>query len=203
MEDLLTTMRTMETTRGSLGPWLFRGLLLIGAGLMLVSWYAAWWSAQLSVIVVPDPMVMHPWGVEVMDVVASAVDRSLYEMPAFFAPLMWLYLVACMAALLASLFVDRTIALGSFKVSLPQALIAVVGLSYMAIVGGAFAVALVRSGFAGVNFIGSTLVYNPLTGNETKITGALKPGYWLAVAVGPLLIALALLRNIISGSART
>lgn len=206
----------MEATPGALRPWLFRGLLVIGAGLMLVSWYLPWWSGHISNIALgKDHLAVHPWGVEVMDLIAPmVVDRTPYAMPGFFAPLMWVYLAACMAALLASLFVERKIALGRFKVSLPEALIALVGVSYLIATLSAIAIAAMWAHSAGFQLLGSTTFSNrggafevliPVAkpkDEESVMTGALMPGYWLAVATGPFLIALALLRNIIVGKAR-
>jgi hypothetical protein len=170
---------------------------------MLVSWFTPWWGAQVSDLLGNDHMVMRPWGVEAIEIVATYVDSSLISMPAFFAPLMWLYLGLCMVALLVSLFVEKKITLVRFTLSLSQVLIGAVGFSYLIAAVAAFIVAQIKSGDAGVNFVGSTVVYNPMTGTQTTITGALKSGYWLAVAAGPVLIVLALLRNAIIGRAST
>lgn len=199
----MTTSQATETTPSSLRTWLFRGLLLVGAGLMLVSWFTPWWGAKVSDLLGDDHMVMRPWGVEVIEMVATYVDSSLISMPAFFAPLMWLYFGLCMMALLVSLFVEKKIALGRFKLSLAQVLIVAVGITYLIAPVAAFFIAQMKSGDAGVQFIGSTVLYNPMTGNNTTLTGALKPGYWLAVATGPFLVVLALLRNIIIGRTET
>ena len=192
-----------QTSRHRLRLWLFQALVLVGAGLMLVSWFSPWWGARISDLPGSDHIVMRPWGVEVVTEVRTYADRSLYSMPAFFAPLMWLYLGLCMVALAVSLFVEKKITLGRFKLSLPQVLIGFVGLSYLIAVVTAFAIAQMRSGIGGVQFLGSSTVFNPMTGGNTRFTGALKSGYWLAVGAGPFLIALAALRNTIIGKTRT
>ena len=199
----MTAAQAAETTRNSAKLWLFRGLLLGGAGFMLVSWFMPWWGADVNGLPGKDHLVMHPWGVVVVAEVKAYADNSLYSMPTFFAPLMWLYLGLCMVALAVGLFVEKQFTLGRFKLSLPQVLIGIVGLSYLIAVVGAFAVAQMKSGDSGVHFLGSSMVKNPLSGGKVKITGALKLGYWLAVGAGPVLVALALLRNFIVGKART
>lgn len=195
--------QTTTTSRRGLRLWVFRGLIVIGAGLMLYSWYSPWWGAQISDLSGNDHMLMRPWGVEVMAAeIRTYANRSLYSMPAFFAPLMWTYLGICMVALAISLFVEKQFSLGRFRLSLPQVLIGLVGLSYLIAVAAAFTIAQIRAGAGGVSFVGSSIVPNPMTGGSTRFTGALKPGYWLAAGAGAFFVALAVLRNTIVGRAR-
>jgi hypothetical protein len=204
MEDLMTAEQTTATPRRGLRLWLFRGLILIGAGFMLLSWYSPWWGARISDLSGSDHMLMRPWGVEVMAAeIRTYANRALYAMPEFFAPLMWTYLGLCMVALAISLFVEKQFALGRFRLSLPQVLIGLVGLSYLIAVATAFVIAQIRAGAGGVAFVGSSIVPNPMTGGSTRFTGELKLGYWLAIGVGTFLVALAVLRNTIVGKARS
>jgi hypothetical protein len=199
----MTVEQTEVTTRRTLRLWLFRILLIIGAGFMLFSWYSPWWSARISDLLGSDHMVMRPWGVEVMAAeIRTYANRSLYSMPSFFAPLMWAYLGLCMLVLAASLFVERQITTRWFRLSLPQLLIGLVGLSYLIAVAAAFAIAQIRAGAGGVTFVGSSIVSNPMTGGSTRFTGELKPGYWLSLGAGSYLVALAALRTFIVGKTR-
>lgn len=192
------------TARRGLRLWLFRGLIVLGASLMLYSWYSPWWGASISDLSGRDHILMRPWGVEVMAAeIRTYANRTLYSMPAFFAPLMWTYLGLCMVALVISLFVEKQFTLGRFRLSLPQVLIGLVGLSYVIAVATAFAIAQIRAGAGGVDFVGSSIVPNPMTGGNTRFTGELKPGYWMAGAAGLFLVVLALLRNAIIGKARS
>jgi hypothetical protein len=200
----MTAAQATGTTGGGLRLWLFRGLVLFAAGLMLYSWYSPWWSARISDLPGTDHIVMRPWGVEIAATeIRTYANRSLYAMPAFFAPFMWAYLGICMLALAVSLFVEKQVTLGRFRLSLSQVLIGLVGLSYLIAVVTALVIAQMRAGAGGVQFIGTSTVPNPMTGGNTRFVGALKPGYWLAVGAGPLLVALAVLRNTIVGKART
>ncbi len=200
----MTAEQTTTTTRRGLRLWLFRGLILVGAGFMLFSWYSPWWTARISDLSGSDHMLMRPWGVEVMAAeIRTYANRALYSMPAFFAPLMWTYLGLCMLALAVSLFVEKQVTLGRFRLSLPQVLIGLVGLSYLIAVAAAFVIAQIKAGAGGFAFVGSSIVPNPMTGGSTRFTGELKPGYWLAIGAGSLLVALAALRNSIIGKTRT
>src|SRR3569623_1663423 len=124
-----------STTRSSAGilEWIFRVLVVAGAAFMLYSWFQPWRSADIAVIPGDDDMVLHPWGVEAVAQVAGNVDESAFEMPfpQVFAGFMWVYLVACMLALAASLFVTKRFRLGPIPLSVPVILILLVGISYM------------------------------------------------------------------------
>jgi hypothetical protein len=197
----MTTAHT-TTTGNSLRLWLFRALVVVGAALMLASWFMPWWSARISDLAGRDHIILRPWGVEMVNDVRTYADKSLYSMPAFFEPLMWLYIGLCMLALAVSLFAERRVAIGRLNLSLPRLLVGFVGLSYVIAVATAFAIAQIRSGAAGIQFVGTSTVFNPMTGGNTRIIGELLPGYWLAAGAGAYLIVLAILRNAITGRAR-
>lgn len=163
---------------------------------MVYSWFTPWWSATIAVLPGEDHIVMRPWGVEVAGQVRANADPSLWSMPGIFEPFMWTYLAVCMLLLAASLFVQRQISLGRFSVSLAALLIAFVGLSYLIAVGTAYGVGEIRADAAGSNFIGKSTVRHAMTGNKVKMVSDLKDGYWLALAAGPVLIVLALLRGL-------
>lgn len=199
----MTEAQATGTHGNSARRWLFRALVLIGAGLMLASWFLPWWSARISDLAGYDHIVLRPWGVEMVAEVRTYADKALYEMPVFFAPLMWVYLGLCMLALAVSLFVDRKFSFAGRQLSLPQVLAAFVGLSYVIAVVTAFTIATIRSGNAGIDFVGTSTVFNPMTAGNTRITGELKPGYWLAGGAGVFLLVLGLLRNTVIGRTRT
>lgn len=198
----MTTAEATGTGGRSARIWLFRALVVIGAGLMLWSWFSPWWSAKISDLVGSDHIVLHPWGVEMVNEVRTYANKALYEMPAFFEPLMWAYVGLCMLALAISLFVARPVTIGRFQLSLQQLLVAFVGFSYVVAVVTAFVIATIRSGNAGIDFVGVSTVFNPMTGGNTRLTAALKMGYWLAAGAGVFLLVLGLLRNAIVGRPR-
>ncbi len=123
-------------------------------------------------------------------------DVSQYEMPGFFAPFMWAYLGVCMLALAASLFVKRSVSIGPIKLPLAVILIAFVGLSYMSALGIAYGVGVLRSGWAGANFIGKSTIIEPQSDAKIKMVSDLEIGFWLAIASGGVLTFLALVRGL-------
>ncbi len=180
--------------------WLFRVLILAAAGLMLLSWFMPWWTADI--LELDATVVIRPWGLEEnLGDFASWIKGS--DMPAFFAPAIWTYLGICIAALLfVSWIKDRNIRLLRKHFSLPKFVIGLVGFSYIVVVVLAVIIAAIRTGdFYGLALIG----YTYIDLGEPMISGVeagFLLGYWLACAVGPLLIILALLRNKIIGKSK-
>lgn len=187
---------TMGTTRGGVGVWIFRVLLVAGAAFMLYSWFQPWWSADVAVIRGTADMVLHPWGVDVASQVRANIDESAFEMPfpGVFAGFMWVYLVVCMLALAASLFVTRRFRVGPINLSLATILVLLVGLSYMIAVGLAFGIGELKASAAGANFIGKSNVVEPGSGAKLKMVSGLLIGYWLALGAGGVLTVLGLIR---------
>jgi hypothetical protein len=180
--------------------WIFGGLILAVAGLFLYTWYQPWWVAyieelqQNGVVIFPHAMVISGTLRDYPQWIAGA------EMPAWFFPLMWVYLGVCLLALLMSLFFsDEWFAMGKRKVTVASALIGFAGLAYIIyVVVFPIVVAVRAPEFGGVQLQGSVFIsVNPHT--ESYVTTSLQQGYWLACTVGPVLVALALLRNKIIG----
>jgi len=176
--------------------WIFRVLLVAGAAFMLYSWFQPWWSANVAVIPGDNDLVLRPWGVEAVGQVRANIDESMFQMPfpGIFAGFMWVYLVVCMLALAASLFLTRRFRLGPINLSLPMVLILLVGLSYMLAVGLALGIGELKASAAGANFIGKSNVIEPGSGAKLKMTSDLLIGYWLALSAGGVLTVLGLIR---------
>jgi len=183
------------TNRGDAKIWFFRVLIVAGAGFMVYSWYAPWWSADLSAIPGSNHLVLRPWGIEAVHRVRQYSENSLYDMPPFFAPLVWTYLAVCMLALATSLFVKKQFSIGRIKLQLASVLIALVGLSYLVTTAIAYAVGEMRADGAGTKFIGRSIVTNPNYSGDITMISQLEIGYWLAIGAGVVLIVLALLRG--------
>lgn len=180
--------------------WLFRGLVIAAIGLMLLSWFMPWWSADIEDLLINNAVVIHPWGLE-----NNMGDYAYYlkgaEMPSFFAPLMWLYLGLAISALLVGAWIkDKNTRLFRREFNLSKLIIGVVGFSYIAAVVLAVVIAAIRTGELGdLHLLGRTFVSIETTYKESWIAARLLSGYWLACGVGPLLVILALLRNRIIG----
>lgn len=184
---------------GSFRVWLFRVLVLVAAGLFLVSWLIPWWRSNIQEVGLF--VQIRPWGLEHNLGYYMQYMGDDPSMPAFFTPLMWLYLALAMAALLFSMFVEgRTVRLGTFELSLPQVLIAGVGLSYIFVAVVFVIYAYMRMAALDIMFVGTSYIVIEDFGLGAEAISDLEPGFWLACAVGPLCVVLALLRNIIIGS---
>jgi hypothetical protein len=187
---------------GNSRVWLFRGLVVVAAGLMLISWLRPWWSCDIDMIGVKNGIVIHPWGLETnMGAYTYIVPKNL--MPGFFAPFMWAYLGLAMAALLIGAWIkDKSIGLFGRKFDLSRLIIGVVGFTYIVAVIVAVIVMTIRMReFGGLRLLGRTYVILAEF-QFSNVDARLLFGYWLACGVGPLLVVLALLRNKIIGKAK-
>ncbi|MDR0808846.1 MAG: hypothetical protein LBE86_06945 [Gemmobacter sp.] len=195
----MTQIDAVGATRGGAGVWIFRVLLIAGAAFMVYSWFAPWWSAKLSVIPGDNHLVLRPWGIDAAGPVRANADASLYSMPWFFAPFMWTYLVVCMLALAASLFINRALSLGRFKLPLATVLILLVGLTYLLAVGLAYGIGDLKASWVGTNFIGKSTFTDPQSKAKVRMVSDLLPGYWLALYAGAALSVLGVLRRLFVG----
>jgi hypothetical protein len=177
----------------------FGVLTLAGTGLFLYSWFQPWWQAYI-VALNEVAAVIRPWGL--VSYMPQEYSKWLVgaEMPSWFAPAMWLYLAGSMGILVYSLFAgDDWFRLGRFKVSIQKALIGVIGLSYIIfVVVCVVTIAIRASDFYGATVMGSVFV--SMSDHEmSNVDTTLLSGYWVAAAVGPLLVVLALFREKILG----
>lgn len=186
------------STRGGVGVgvWIFRVLVVAGAGLMLYSWFQPWWSTDIAVIKGEMDMVLHPWGVEAASQVRVNIDQSAFQMPfpQVFAGFMWVYLVVCMLLLAASLILTRRVRLGPIAMPLAMVLILLVGLSYMVAAGAALGIGTLKAGAYGINFLGKGFYTDPTSEAKLKMVSDLQIGYWLSLGAGGALFVLGLIR---------
>jgi hypothetical protein len=178
--------------------WLFRVLVVAAAGLMLLSWVLPWWRADITVI--NAWVQIHPWGIDCCTFVEEYFPTA--AMPGWFAPFAWTYLGICIALLLFSLFAkEKVFSLGKFKFSLPQLIIGGVGLSYMVALVIMVVYGSIRATeYSGMKFLGNQVIeVDPEMNIVSGAYARLLFGYWLAWAVGLLLVVLALVRNRIIG----
>lgn len=189
----------------SIRIWLFRGLVVVAAVLMIISFILPWWGMDILALG-EDVVIIHPFGLS-----HSFEEYAVYigeyesfiegaEMPVWFAPLMWTYLGACVAALLYGSWIgEKEVKIGKLKFKWAKLLMGGVGLSYIIVAVVAVILAAIRTGdFYGVSLLGYTWVeiQHPI---ESGVVGSLQPGYFMAHGVGLLCIALALLRDKIIG----
>jgi hypothetical protein len=193
-------MNTKIAKTSSVGTWLFRVLVVVSAGVMLVSWSLPWWTADFEGFG-NDIIQIRPWGLHTAERLGGfEIFLKGASMPAWFSPMMWTYLGLCMLALLVGIVVGKkNISFGKFKMKLSQFLVGGVGLSY--IVAGIVAAvyASIRMGsMAGIPLQGRTLIDlgDPLI---TNVDTRLLFGYYLIFVAGLLLLVLAGLHDTITG----
>jgi len=97
--------------------WLFRSLVIVAIGLILLSWFMPWWRADI--IMLNNWAQIRPYGLELDPFTAGYFPSA--KMPAYFAPLIWTYFAIIMILMVFSLFVkDRILRLGKIKISLQK-----------------------------------------------------------------------------------
>jgi hypothetical protein len=206
-EDRKNTMNVTETMADSRAVkansarmWLFRVLVVVVAGVMLVSWFLPWWTADIEALG-NDIIQIRPWGLHMDERLGGfAILLKGAPMPAWFAPMMWTYLGLCMLALLVGMAAGgRRISLGGFKIKLSQFLIGGVGLSYIiaGIVAAVYASIRMKS-MGDIPLQGSVLfdLGDPLV---AMVNTRLLPGYYLIYAAGLLFLVLAVFQDTITG----
>ena len=172
--------------------WLFRFLVILGAGLMIYSWLLPWWSVEI--VALQSGAQIRPWGLEDnLGEVAGFIEGV--EMPGWFAVFMWAYLGLSILALVVGAFLkDLHIKLLGKNFNLPQLIIGLVGFSYVVVVVTAVIFAAIRTGdYYGLSLIGTSRVSVGPYASDAH--AGLLPGYWMACATGPILILLALFKN--------
>lgn len=180
--------------------WLFRGLVVIAAGFLVVTWFMPWWNADCAELS-KNAVVVRPWGLEDdLGFYSFMLDDA--RMPGWFAPFAFTYLGVVLVMLLLSLFAkDGVFKFWKFKLTLPSVLIGLAGISYIGVAVIAIVVMVMRMGdfFGGIPLIGKITIPLEAGTMEGHITTSLETGYFLTYLVGILLIVLALFRDRILG----
>ncbi|NLK99020.1 MAG: hypothetical protein GX272_13255 [Epulopiscium sp.] len=183
----------------SLRAWIFRLLVIIISGIMVLLWLNPWWSCDFDGIGT-EVVSIYPWGLDMtkMGQLASIIEDA--NMPAWFKPFMWVFLGLCIVSLLVSLFVkEKIIKFKRIKISIPNLLIALVGIAMTCVVVVMIIFAAIRTGdFWGMKLIGATFISLGYPAEGTA-HGYLRAWYWIACGTAFILIVLALLRNKIIG----
>lgn len=181
--------------------WIYRILVLIGAGLMLYTFFQPWWQAYV-IALNKYAVSIFPYGMK-MDVGdfgqwLAGADEVL---PNWFTPFMWVYLGICILALLFSLFASskKGIKLGKLNISLPSIIIGIVGLSYIIVpVTALIMIALNAPKYFDAPIQGK--IYVSVSSFEASwVNTGFDTAYWMAYAVGIFLVLLAVFRNKIIG----
>lgn len=187
-------------SKNNIGAWIFGGLTLVALGLILYTWFQPWWSAYIEFLK-QDAVIIYPHAMNILGTLKDYPEWILgSEMPAWFFPVMWLFLTMFVFALVASFFFkDEWFRVGKYKVSVVQFLVGSVGLAYVILVVVFPIVIAIRAPeFGGVKLQGSVFVsMNEHT--ESFVNSRLQPAYWIACFIGPGLLLMSIFRDKILG----
>lgn len=197
--NVTKTVAKPATKGSTIGVWAYRILVLVGAGLILYSWFQPWWKIDLEEIGT-NIVEIHPWGLAVDERMGSFdVLIQGAQMPGWFAPFMWAYLGLCMIALLAGIVIrGKFFNIGSLRIKAAPFLVGGVGLSY-------FIVGVVAAVYASIRL--KSFYSTPLQGRiyvelgdaaHTYAESSLLPGWYWIFAAGALLMLVAFFHDLIT-----
>ncbi len=169
------------------GIWIYRALVIILCGFMLLSFILPWWSADLSVIKEPDAIRIYGWGLR-HDLTQYRQFISQDETPLYQTALAWSYMALniVLLALIAWL-----------KGKKGAVMTGVVGLGYLAYALTAlFCVIAPRLEETGLVLQGQ--IVKTILVKSVFITSSLQPGYYLACAASAACLLLGLIRLILT-----
>jgi hypothetical protein len=191
--------------------WLFRFLVVIGIAALVFSWFQPWWSTHVNAMPGTEwPVKIRPYGLdtagfwEVLTLMPEGGHEA--DMPVWFTPVMWVYFGLAVLLLLAVLWFvgkNKKIGLLGRKFNLSSFLLFGVGISYIVVAILAVVVASIRLKAIGMTLTGEVFVQMgtySVWELETTATSVLRFGYWLAVATGPFILLLGILRSKIAGN---
>ena len=184
--------------------WIWRGMVVVCAAVILVSWLMPWWNANIYEIS-PEAVQIRPWGL-VNNVGAEygpLIKKA--EMPDWFAPFMWSFLAIMIICLALSLVAKEVLVnLGPLNFivpkwvkrrALPSWLCGGVGIAYCVCVLVMFLYASQRTPeFWHTPFLGTTHISLGDSYNSDVET-SLQPGYFLAWIVGIALTVMGIYRH--------
>jgi hypothetical protein len=183
----------MKDGKTNLQYWLYTALSFITVGLMIVSFSLPWWTC---VIQSNKWIKIYGWGLS-HNLVDLAASVSQDITPIYQLVLAWIYLSACVAVIIFSIW-----RLKNKKGYLPPVILGVAGLSYIAYAAIAgFVVIADRVKVFGVNLTGQTLIKT--NSWMTVINSKFDTGFYLAFAAGLLCIMLAVISLFVVKKARS
>ncbi len=181
--------------------WLYRGLVIVAAGLIAWSFNIMWWALSIKQIAEGRNVVqIFPYALKEYVPKEFKAFLTGSQMPGYFEPLMWIYFGLVLAALLAALFLGRkSIKFLRFRANLSAFIVGFVGFSYAVVIGLFIIVAAIRTGdFWGTHLLGETWV-NVGGAYQTWVVASFQLGFYVAVAAAALCLALGIFRNKIIG----
>jgi hypothetical protein len=198
----------MGTTRA----WLFRVLVVLCLALLVFAFLQPWWEADVDAgMGGVFHVAIYPYGLDDSEFVGFYPNMpnqgAEVAMPVWFTPVMWVYLGLVIAAtLIAVVFLKKNMTIFGRTLNISRWLIGIIGFSFIVVAIAAIVVINMRT--AAMNI--------PLTGHEVvnighyamwslimDVNAYIDMGFWLACATGPVLLILALLKNVIIGKSNS
>ena len=169
---------------------LFRSLIIVAIGLMLLSWFMPWWTCDILGLPLFNAVTIHPWGLS--NILGEWIDWIVDALPPWWLSVIaWIFLPSCIGFLLYSL---------GMRGKKGKLLLGGVGCAYIAYAVAAVIYAAISTGDFGLSLQGYSFIHEDMgVPWETAVYAKLLPGYYLAHGVGVLCIVLALLRDRIIG----
>jgi uncharacterized membrane protein YvlD (DUF360 family) len=112
--------------------YFFRGLVIIGIGLMLAAWFLPWWSTQISGFNT-EAAIIHPYGLSInkygVGEFSGYLSLGNTSLPVWFTPFMWFYIGLCTIALIYGAWINREkkLEFGNLKIGWGRLIIGIVG----------------------------------------------------------------------------
>ena len=186
----------MNTSR----VWLFRGLVVVGIVLILVSWFSVWWRADI--LMWEDRYAqIRPYALETDPFIKGYMPGA--KLPDWIPPFVWTFFGVIMLCMVLGMFVkEKMLGISFFKFSLPTWLITGVGVAFIvcAVVMAVFASSEMANVFPGMNLVGlQSLEIDPESHSFSNVDARFLPGYYLAYVAGLYNVVLGFLSNKIKG----
>jgi hypothetical protein len=176
--------------------WIFRLLVVIGCGLMLVSFGLPWWQAsRLDVrsytgnISVTNAITIYGFGLR-HNLVQLASYLTSDLTPLYQTILAWSYIVVSICLALASTW------LGRIKGTLLLGFTGIGYIAYVVIAGNV----IISNRLTGLGFAAQGVSTTSSAGAIITMQAEFTAGYYIALAAGGLLFTLAMLRYLIKGT---
>jgi hypothetical protein len=182
--------------------WLFRGLVLLGLAMIVVSWFNVWWRADITMLG-DNWTQIRPYALEMDPFIKGYLPSA--RLPDWIPPFVWTFFAVVVACMVLGMFVkEKVLGFGFFKFPLPTWLICGVGVAFIVCAVTMAVYASVEMGkFFGMQLVGDQyLLVDPDTSSYSMVYAKFMPGYYLAYVAGLYCIVLGLLSGRIKGNKR-
>lgn len=186
---------------GGVRDWIYRVLVLAATGLWVYAWFSPWWMAHIVALKV-DAVQIFPYGMSInMGDYPHWLAGADNVMPEWFTPFMWVYFGVCVAVLIyGALFVNnKRLKIGKLNMPLNDALVAAVGVSFIIVVIAAVSMIAINAPNFYDGVLNGTIFVEMSEHESSYVNMGLQTDYWIACAMGPVLVLLALLHGKIAG----